>query len=415
MVDCSTPRGITVSFPGKNLEVYALDADIRKQERHLARAQFELTERAGQLIGRYVDTWDIAVINFEGVRAERMVMPREALEFRRNIDEKNRAILTLADAKAIMDRTDVSLSYEDADVRDIAEDIVEEANTGSVIERIRISEGTDGHPPFVASFADQPDGLLDIPETIIGGLYNMVRNNSTFTIEGTAREAMDELVDSIEARWWIEDDGTLYIGNLDSDMNTYEVGAEGSTFVLSRYSVTQDNNTVSSVIIEADASMDAMENLPESAEGVEITEDNLNIIASAQTSEFEGGTRVVTENKSYDTPEEVEDAALRRLLQESLEDTSGSIEVNGNSTLSVENLAELDVGDIFHIDEGIEEECKEDVYTGPFAVTDIHHRATRSQGWNIDIDVARALDMSYVTTDSVYYDPFEDREYETET
>lgn len=407
---CETPRGITIEFPAQGIEVYPIESDIRAQKRNYIRAQFRLPEAAARLVSEEVEDWTVAFIKVYGERTQRTVVPPEPLEFRHTLDEKTVGVLDLHDPRNILNRTTMNKTYDGANIDDMIEDILDrrQDEDGVITGFSIMGEDAQG---WEASTILHLDDAVNEPVRFLQEEWDRTFNISEWgekpgglDVSGTLTEAMAQLADQFEADWWVGIGGTVYFGVREALGSVYDVGGLSSDVVLSRYSVTSTANTVSAVRLW---STPVRDDFQESG----ITRNR--IIAVAHTDAIDGGMLSVDEDKGLDTAEELEHAAGRRLIRESIDDTSGSMEIDAIGTENNDLVRHIDVGDYVLVGEDVGVECEREVYTGLFIVQDVHHRANSRTGWTINLTVSQTISPGDIEYDSVFYDAFHDREYDT--
>lgn len=388
---CEVPRGITIEFPFSGIEVNPIKVDIRSQKRQHTMAEFILPEDAGLAIGGWVDVWSLAFVKIKGKRSHRLVYPRDGLSFDRKLDDRTRARLELRDPRYILDRTSIDQTYDGDELGDMIESLLSmREDPENVIDGFEIVGVDDEEHVGAFSLTDK------IMDSITGP---RIHPSGSIDFRGTLLDALQKVADWVSADWWIGEDGTLYFGEPLAKSQSFTTSAHSRNIVLSRYSVTQEHNTVSRIQLRGNVGV------PGSTSGA------VEIIATAHNTEEPGSTLVLEEDREIGSLSALEDIAERRLLQESMEDTSGSMTINGKASENDEIIRKLGVGDLVFVNDGVKEECKQDVVTGLFMITDVHHRRTQHSGWEINVDVAKVIDPDDIETESVLYDAQQDKEY----
>lgn len=407
---CETPDGITIQFPRHGIEVYPNESDLRSQKRNYSRGQFKLPEAAANLVSEEVADWTVAFVKIHGNIARRMVVPHDALEFRHNLDNETIGVLDLHDPKNILDRTEIDRKFDGKDVDYVVDRVLDRRqDEDGVISGYSIM-GEDADEWQTSEVVEYNTTTGDFGRWVddqianITGIDLSMDNNGGLKLSGTLTEAMDKLADEFEADWWVGIDGTLYFGIREALGSIYEIGGVASDVVLSRYSVTEAANTVSAVKVQCP---------PKRIDSPEHPRYDTKLISTAATDSINGGLLVISEDKSPKTPDQLEQVAARRLIQESMDDINGSIEIDAIGTENDQLVRDLDVGDYFIVGDEVGEECREDVYTGMFVVRDVHHRSNSTTGWTIDVSVSQTIAPQNIEYKSVYYDPFHERSYDT--
>lgn len=418
---CEDTDDITIEFPATGVEIQPLKTDIREQQRAFARGQFDLTEEAGTLVDENTPEAATALVKFNGRVAYRLYLPHDTLTFETDLENDTIAKMPLLDARQVLRRGSVEKSFGDTTPQDIVDFIMEEKNdpddvivdyefvTEEISELERNLATADWAPGFIQDFeigaSRAVDGFLGIDH------YHEETDYSGFDFDGVSPlEAMQEAMQEFEVNWWVEDDGVMYIGPHGTRNQMVASAAHENNITLSRYSVTRDAKTTNAVQIRGPVNREYV-NPPFHYTQVRGT--GLRTISEAHAENMQGSLLIREEDKRIFNPEELEGVALSALYQEVMDDISGSVDVNGLASTNMDAIVNLAVGDYFGADPSIEEECDEDVVTGLFMITSIHHLSDDRRGWKITLELSRIPDPDAITTRSVYYDPEEDREYES--
>lgn len=408
---CDTPEGITLSFPKHGIEVFPNESDLRSQKRNYSRGQFKLPEAAANLVSEEVDDWTVAFVKIHGNIARRMVVPHDAMEFRHDLNDKTIGVLDLHDPRNILDRTEINRTFDGKEVSYVVDRILDRRqDEDGVISGYSIM-GEDAQEWQTSEVVEYNTTTGDFGRWVddqianITGIDLSMDNNGGLDLSGSLTEAMNQLADEFEADWWVGTDGTLYFGIREALGDVYEVGGVASDVVMSRYSVTEASNTVSAVRVWSTPGREDFH-----AHGGRF---QTKIISIASTDVISGGLLSIDEEKSLKTADQLERAAAQRLIQETMDDISGSLEIDAVGTENEELVRDLDIGDYLVVGDEVGVECGQDVYTGMFVVRDVHHRSNTRTGWTINVSVSQTIPPQDIEYDTVYYDPFHERSYDT--
>lgn len=449
---CELTEGIRLEFLSSGIEVRPYDADIRARRRNFAHGNFELSEEAGQLIAEERTDAEPVMVKFGGVPARRMYVPADAVTFERDLNGFTKAELTLLDARRVMERGSMTeswsaISFGDAIDRIMAEvddpegvitsySFVSKEDSEQVRRRLlgenRSLEQAQEEGAGIRFYVPGGGSIVTAAEETSTQLLRFIDQNTGIDAlsdevfagfdfdKVSPMQAMNRVVTEFEENWWVEPDGSLYIGTDGTRGQVLGTVAGDNSIALSRYSVTSDGNRVNTVqvsgpynaTIEASADNTWLSglNIADKIKG----QKNIKLIAEASDPTIDGSAYAAppSEQKTQSTPEALERAAVGLLTQKMMDENSGSIAVNGLASRNVEGLAKLDIGDHIVIDRSIETRCDKDVLTGPFIVTSIQHRVNDRQGWHIELKVARVPDYDSIRSRSVFYDPTTDNAYE---
>jgi len=452
MTLCDLSESITLEFLSSGIKIQPYTADIRARRRNYAHGNFELSEEAGELVAEELVDAEPVLVKFGGVPARRMYAPSDAVTFERDLGGFVKAELTLLDARKVMSRGTFSKAWSAVSFGDAIEYIMNEVDDPEGVitsygfvskedsdevrrrllgenqaledvqeggSKIRFSVPGGGGivtaseevSTRILRFIDQNTGLDTLSDDVFAGFdFDKV----------TPLEAMAQVTREFEENWWVEPDGSLYIGTDGTRGQVVGTVAGNNSIALSRYSVTSDANRTNTVQVSGpyNATLELDEsntwlNAIDAGDKLRAKK-NIQLIAEATDPTIEGSAYAAppSEQKTQTTPEALERGALGLLSQRMMDQNSGSIAVNGLASSNVEGLAKLDIGDHIVIDDTIETRCDKDVLVGPFLVTSVQHRVNDRQGWHIELRVTRVPDYDSIETRSVFYDPTTDTAYE---
>lgn len=419
---CGPVEGISIEVPTTGAEVRPTDIDVREQKRAFARAQFELTEDAGKVIDQNAPEAATVLIKVDNEPTYRMYLPNDAISYETSLENDTIANLSLLDARQVLRRGSIEKSFGDTTPKDIIDYIISEKDDpDGVIQDYEFLDeqasdlernlATTGLAPesiqgFEIAASRAVDGFLDIDH------FHDETDYSGFNFDGVSPlEAMQEAMEEFAVNWFVEDDGILYIGMNGTRSQVTGTVAGDNELALSRYTVTKESKTTNAVQVRGPVNLDYVKRPPMLGGGVK--GNGLRTIGEAKATALEGSLLIVEEEKRIFDPAKMESVATAQLVQEVMDDYSGSMEINALASENMDAIRALTVGDYIGVGESIETRCNQDVISGLFMVTGIHHRASTRRGWKIRLDVSRVPNLETVETSSVFYDPQEDREYES--
>lgn len=428
-MSCSSRDIFSIELPRHDVEVLAKETDLRIRRRHYARASFQLTEEAGKVIERYHENNTLATVNVNQEVGHRMVIPQDGISFEDDLNSNTIANVDLLDARKVLSQESIEKSFKDVSAEDIVEFLLDRRHDpeGVILDHEFINpgdrnltettswffeSGTEDEPPS-PNFEENLD--LDIDPfglgTDIAGFFGVGEELGAYTFNfggETILEAMQEVMNAFGLNWWVENDGTLYIGPDGTQSQLVASRSGHNEIALSRYTVTRAAKTTNAVQLHG--SVLSMGDVPRY-----ITRQRgkaPKVIAEAVDPNISGTLLIDEVSQPFDSLEDLETISSRRLYQEVMDDTSGSAEINGLASTDVAALRELNVGDYFFAGPGIEADCNEEVVIGLFMITSVQHLSDPRRGWNISIEVSRIPNPAEMQTTSVLYDPLEDKEYE---
>lgn len=417
--------GITIELPRHDVEISPISSDIRMRKRNYMHAQFEVSEAAGKLLSEEHTSYTQSRINMQGEPAKRMVMLDDAVTFNRSLDGKTVANVELQDARKVLLNGTVEKSFKDVDAQEIIEYLLGQyEDPYIVIDGYNFINPGDADITATTSWFFESEAGADTDElnvdidpfglgTAIVDTLGFIDAESagayTFDFNGeTVLEAMQEVMDDFGLSWWVDIDGILQIGPDGGSGQAVAKASGDNNIALARYTVTQDTKTTNAVQINVPV-VNINDARAYSSMNVHATQ----AIAESKAPELDGSLHIVSPDRSFASLSQLERVATRTLFREVMEDMSGSMVINGLASSDKEAIRNLDVGDYFVVDNGVEGDCNEDVITGLFMVTSVHHKASPRNGWEITIEVAAIPNPKNLVTNSVLYDATEDKEYES--
>ena len=423
-------RSITIEFPTTGIEVAPHETDLRLDRRKYAHGKFTLTRGAGEFIANNVPDFSKAYIRISDTRAHRMVFFSDGLTFEKDMQGDNVVELELADASKVLKNGTITENFEEVTLEELIEYIMDQFGdpdnvitgydpVGSTdIQEKRDSLEDESNSNIVSEKLDEfgsalARGLLDKSDEFLGTDYMETIHDGFDWQKVTPLQALSEVMQEFELDWWVTKDGVLKIG---IDGTTGQVFASTGTednVVIQHYGVTNAPDRVRGVHLEG--SYQATRG-PKRLNLFGDLEYN-KLVGIAETVDFSSNGVVVGNNdiqKGFSSLEELEEITKRQLYREMINQTSGSIGVNGLASSDKDTLAVLDVGDILILDTSLNEKCGDrQIITGPYLIFGIQHKRNPREGWTIDLELTRIPDFSQVKTVSVWYDPEEDKEYES--
>lgn len=419
MAKCGLHGGITLEFLSSGMEIRPLEVDIRLQRRNYAHGQFVLSEEAGKYVAQNHDEAEPVHVKFDGNIAYRMCILEDAISFETNLDEDVEATLDLHDAIKVLSRGSVSKSWEKVNVRSAVEYIMDHRDDPNfVIQDFgfvtqEVAEERLFTPNPIEGFDLGEREANAISEWIIGIFSDSeYQGYGGFDFENvTPLEMLTTVMNEFGVNWWVEDDGTVMFGPDATYGQTVATVSGNNTIALQRYSVTEKSNKINAVRISGPQNV-SFEDSPFGYQPPSARRANLQPIVEAKANDIEGSSMYL-EAKRQTSLETLEQTALRALLQEVLDDTNGSFVINGLASTNIPAIAALDVGDHVFVGSGVEADCNDNVVTGHFVVREVHHQASTRRGWRISVEVARVPDTDQIETSSFFYDPLEDKKYDS--
>jgi hypothetical protein len=443
---CGLPDGIEVHFPESGVRIEPLSLKFNRKRRNYAYAELELGKGVGERVAQNVENGEYAYLLFNGTRAHRLFMQENALEFDYNLDEDVRASLTLYDARKVLERGNVQQSFSRTSFDNVVDEVLSARSdphgvitgyefvneeTAEITLRTRGSQTAGDQIPNVGfrPVDNITEGAHDFADTQIrrtsdwiAGTFNL-DNDSDQTFPGfdfdniTPMKALEQVVREFGVNWWVDLEGTVWFGMDGTRGNLITKQADGTQIKLSRYSITEASNLVSTVAVSGplttlnkigDRSQSASNQIAKSGQY-----DNIRVIAEAEATDIDGGVLSVNPTSPVETMSELENMAGRILIQKIMEGANGSVEINGFASQAKSAIGLMDIGDHFIIDSVIEERCASEYITGRFLVTGVNHNIHPRRGWQSTVEVVRQPDPSALEFRAVFYDPLTDKNYES--
>jgi len=431
-MSCENPlSAFSIVLPNNDTEVRVLEADVRNQRRKYSRAELVTTEAAGELVAQYAHDSALAFLKLRGEPMRRMALiGTDAVEFDRTTREETKAIIDLQDPRKVLTQSTVEKSFKDVSAEKIVSYLLSQRHDPEGIIQgynfinkedarkregpLLLSESIDFGGPIGEIIEAQSD-LAATPgrlaEGILGhfgwadkaGLYSFDFNGETI-LEALSKKVMPEF----GLNWWVDNDGILQIGPFGTRSRLHASQAAENNLALSRYSVTTAAKSINAVQIDAPLTdIVNRRNYP----GVDLS--STKAIAEATAPEIDGGLAMPRIERSFSSLDEMERVAMRKLHEFLMQQSSGSVEINGLASKDIDGLRTMDVGDYIFFDKSISKTCEKDVITGTFMIMGVKHTTGPRVGWKIDVEVSRVPNPDMLLSSSVIYDATKDKEYET--
>jgi len=428
-------RSITIAFPSAGIEVAPFESDIRLDRRKYAYGEFTLTREAGELIANNVPDYSKAHIRISDRRAHRMVYFSDGLTFERDLNDNNIAELELSDASKILSNGTITANFERITLGGAVDYIMDQyGDPDNVINSYKFVGDIDKGERRVAAgarFALQGDTvkraggintldaraseLLVSAQEKVDGLLgtDMIEDiHDGFDWEKTTPlQALSEVLQEFELDWWVTKYGVLEIGLDGSRGKVLSSTGSGDNIVIQHYGITSSPDRVRGVHLEGSY---RTLNAPREIDDIGgPTFSRLVGIAEAVNTGSSGTVVAGEVQKGFSSLEELENIAERQLYRETINQTSGSIGINGLASTDKDTIAVLDVGDIILLDESLNTKCNSELITGLYLIFGVQHKRNPREGWTINVELTRIPDFNEVKTRSVWYDPEKDKEYDS--
>lgn len=430
MTTCGLQDGITIEFPRSDVTVRPYQGDIRAERRNFSHADFELSKEEGELVRNFVEQREPAYIVFDETRGRRMFYPPDGLSFKYDLRENEKAELTLVDARKALQYGTINKIFGNTNLFEVVSyihrnredpfDVIKHFNF--VGENLGRTERTAAFTP--GSEALLPDMIGDPADRFVAQGASLVAN--LLEMEEQAKEyyagfefkdisplqALQIVTDEFGVNSWVDVDGVLHIGIDGTRGQVMGTIAGDDGIVLKRYSITQSSNVTDSVGIRGPyMTLDNKEvagvfELPGTGRQIQV-------LAEAELEGFEGSMMALEAEKRATNLDSLRKSAERILIQEVMEDTEGSFQVNAIASEKTNVLGRIDIGDKIIIDGSIREKCDENVVTGGFLITSVQHNFSTRRGWTITCDASRIPDPQNIRSKAVIYDPLKDETYES--
>jgi len=429
-IECdSSEDAITIAFPTTGIEVAPHESDLRLDRRKYAYGDFTLTEEAGELIANNVPDYSKAYIYISDTLAHRMIYFSDNIEFERNLDDDTVVNLELADATKVLQNGTITENFEQVELEEVVDYIMDqygdpdnvindyEFDSSVNIEEYRTSLRADSIEgvPILERVGDAEARIMRGAGTKIDNIFNS--NLSAEVHDGfdwqkvTPLAALSEVLNEYELDWWVTKTGILRIGVEAVSGKILTPTGSSDSLVINHYGVTTSPDRVRGVHLEG-----SYRTLKPAGEGITTYGsqfDRLVGIAESVDTSSSGTVVAGDVQKAFSSLDELEQITERQLYREMLNQTSGSIGINGLASKDKETLAFIDVGDVIVLDDSFNVACDRDLITGPYLIFGIQHKRNRREGWTINVELTRIPDFDKVETTSVWYDPQEDKEYES--
>lgn len=421
---CALPDGVTLRFLRSGISVTPYETNLRAKKRNYMHGQVVISREDGRRIQKFSKEAEPAVLEFGGNVSQRFFVDQDATEFYFDYDDQERARIDLKDGRKVLERGSVNASYSQVSLTDVVEDIIDENrdDPNSVIENVRFT-GADVRERILVTAEDLFSflpALLKYSNPVGNWLKEQFRNldDNPAKIYGgfefdniSPLEAMVRVMDQFSYRWWVDPDGTLWIGQDGTFGNVVGTIADGNEIVMRRYDVVESSSKTNRVL--------ATSEIPDTQKSDDLgptvprdVKTRLKSVAIASAPSIDGELKRLSSRTTI-SQGQLRDSATRYLYEEIMDDTNGSISINGLASKDKESLARLQPGDHFIVNEDIEEHCKPGTVTGHFLVKSVSHSVTPRQGWKIAVNVSKTLSHDKINTQSFYYDPTTDTKYDT--
>lgn len=405
---CGLPQGVSVELPNHDIEVVAEELDIRKRRRNYTVANLQVNDEAGRLLSRYSTEGALAFIKINGQRVDRMYLSPWQIQFKETLREKRVADVQLQDPRKVLRRGSIEKNFDREPLSRIAEYVVSRReDPENVITGVTVEQDTI--PESVQAFKEQLDRIKYIQD-IFKPRPDAVKEfdpRVTFQWDGvTPLEALSQLTDRYAINWWVEDDGTIRLGS-DVSRASSVVATFGNKkdIALKRYTVTEPARLTSAIHLRSPHVV--------RGESFSISGDSISLIGEAELNNRRGAVLSLEAKGEYTEPSEIQAAAARQLTNTIMDETHGSIEINGMASEKKGVVANMDVGDLVYVDDTVGVRCEREVSTGTFVITSLKHRISETQGWRAILEVSKYPEENSIETRAVFYDPETDKRYDT--
>lgn len=411
---CGLAGQAELEFPHSGISIGLYEVSTRSQRGKYSYAKIKIKREDGDRIAQEVEVQEPVLLKFGGHIQNRYVYQSESLRL-----ANDKAWLHLYDARKILNQGLVSQQFDEVTLKDVVNYIVDERQdpygviTGVNFPDDSASDTTREEPSSTEQLSPGTSGVLKYANLGISFVGAVVKNVALSIVDSggfdfddiSPNEALEQVETEFNVEAWVDTTGVLYIGKRESKpRNTHAIQSDlsKSPYVISDYNITEGVTPISQVHLTGTRQMKET--------GIGIYE-QFYPIAQANIPGQDGGVYAPDEPQRLRTPEALERAAERKLIQLYSQERNGSIIFNGFASDNPEILVTMGVGDTMAVADTIGGYCSKTVKGGLFVVEEVQHQINTRNGWKVTVEVGEI--PPDVQSSSVWYNPNNDEEYKS--
>ena len=412
---CGLYGGIEVEFLKSGLTVTPYEVNTRSGERKFSYTKVDIRREDGEAITEVAKEYEPVLLTFDGTVQDRYMFHPEAVTL-----TNDSATLTLYDGEKILDRGTVNKHFQNTELRDVMDFIVNERqDPNDVIKGIRhpteavqdVEVENKGRLGLGGWFGGAADVITDVAEVFGNPEFS---DTSIKFKKMTPFAALKKTASSFALQTWVDHEGYLHYGMKGTDPKSYTIGSNEEELKLKEYNVSVGSGKLAQIVLRG-----RYEYITNTPRGGPKQRTSPNVYSYGKAwlvddngNKLDGQTLEPDEEVAATSPEEVEDMARRRLTQHYMDRKNGNIILNAGASSDKAGITAMSVGDMVLASAEIQEHCKRKVDTGIFMVQSIQHQLDNRRGWLVTLGVS-GLPASDIDSESWLENPENDQQWDS--
>lgn len=230
--------------------------------------------------------------------------------------------------------------------------------------------------------------------------------------EESPYSALKEVCDIWETSFWVDQDGTLYIGKPTMSADIYTAGRGSDNWYISEWDLPNNSTPLKAAIVKGKKSeKEPDEDVPFGGDGiwgVVANQKKFQTRAAAgylNSNELEE-TLVIDGKKETANSETLQRIARRKFFEEHSKGNRGSVSINAmvENNISQSQYAGVDIGDKIAVN-NLDADCNK-LKEGLYDITGLKHNIDGTNGWQIRLDVVESItDADKIASKFWHFDP----------
>ena len=409
---CGTAATV-IHFERSGVKVSPFELNVYKDKGKLDHARAKLSREAGDVIDDHAKAREPVSIYSDDTKIVRLMFPDDGIEL-----GDNESHLELHDELQLLQYVEIDKTFSGnwvlEDIVDYVYERVKQEDDKNIFESwkesevdvsdysARTQEGSGGIWSEIPVWGDFRDAVMRKARD----RYTFLKEDAELDFDGDhALHVVKKVSEVFEIDIFTKDDGVIYVGSQQDDVDIHAASMDRGTYNLVDYSVPAGNNALKGVIVEGQ-------------EVLSLRHDNLWQIVSGQNTvymhgiairnDIEDGNFLLTDapSRNPDVLEQVAENNLRSLYSNN---QGGTARIDLLSTGIPEgqpDIRHVEIDDALIIPKHYGR-CQ-NIVDGSFFITSIHHKMNPMDGWIIELGIDRMV-IDNIDTAAFGYDTKEDK------
>lgn len=229
--------------------------------------------------------------------------------------------------------------------------------------------------------------------------------------EESPHSALMQVCDTWETEFWVDQDGTLYIGNPARTIDIHGAGRGSKNWYISNWELPNNPEPLKAVVVKG--KMDQKGGVDNNLEELWNVISNKKKFQTRAAAGFLNNdnlseTLVLKGKRETADPEVLKNIARRKFLKQHTNGNSGSVRINAmyDNNISQSQYCNVDVGDAIMVNNIDTSEDCQDIEEGLYGIYGLKHDISGDSGWEIRLDVNQIItDAKNMQTKFWYFDP----------